>query len=179
MTDQAKEMKMRVSLLLDSELDGRDNPRLIDSIESDAELQSTWARYSLIGDAIRAPESKLLASHDFAAKISELVADEPTVLAPRALKPVLTHKSKVVNFALAASLAVAAVLVGKSVNEHADVFQMASKPAENASQLAANSSEQAESQLNDYLVMHNESSYMAGSAAMLPYARVIGSGSGR
>ncbi len=29
MTDQDKELRMRISLLMDSDLDGRDNPRLI------------------------------------------------------------------------------------------------------------------------------------------------------
>jgi sigma-E factor negative regulatory protein RseA len=69
--------------------------------------------------------------------------------------------------------------VGKSVNDHADVFQMASNGKPNQTQVAGNNLEstenQAESQFNDYMVMHNETAYMAGSAGMLPYVRLVGS----
>jgi sigma-E factor negative regulatory protein RseA len=177
MTDQEKELRMRISMLMDADLDGRDNPRLIEKLEEDAELQATWARYNLIGDVMRSTGAPL-ASPDFAAKISAAIADEPTVLAPKTFKNTNVVRPRVVSWALAASLAVAAVLVGKSVNEHSDVFQMASNAAPKA-QVASKEAElaqnQAESQFNDYLVMHSETSYMAGSAGMLPHVRLVGS----
>ena len=183
MTDQDKELRMRISMLMDSDLDGRDNPRLIDGIKSNPELKSTWARYSLIGDVMRTSGPVLLAGQGFAAKVSAIIAEEPTVFAPKALKPAINLRSSIVTLGLAASLAMVAILVGKSVNDHADVFQTASNSQTGTSQAVAKSSDQAdnlaESQFNDYLVMHNETAYMAGSAAMLPYVRVIGSGPGR
>jgi len=178
MTDQEKELRMRISLLMDSDLDGRDNPRLIGRLEEDAELQATWARYSLIGDVMRSPGGPL-AGKDFAAKVSAMIAEEPTVLAPPAFKRQLSVRPSIVSLGLAASLAVVAVLVGKSVSEHTEVFQVASygKPA--PVQVAAKRAEpvesQADSQFNDYLVMHNETAYMAGSAGMLPYVRLVAS----
>lgn len=178
MTDQEKELRMRISMLMDADLDGRDNPRLVDKLEEDAELKATWERYHLIGDVMRSPGCPV-AGRDFAAKISALVAEEPSVLSPRALKRGRAARPAVVNWALAASLALAAVLVGKSVNEHSAVFQSASVGPSANVQLAAQAPEpaenQAESQFNDYLVMHSETAYMAGSAGMLPHVRLVGS----
>lgn len=178
MTDQDKELRMRISLLMDSDLDGRDNPRLIDRMEGDAELKATWARYSLIGDVMRSSYGPL-ADKDFAAKISAVIAEEPAILAPNALKSKFAVRPGIVSLGLAASLAMVAVLVGKSMNDHADVFQVAShgKPAQVqvADKAGGVVESQADSQFNDYLVMHNETAYMAGSAGMLPYVRLVGS----
>ena len=58
MADRDKELKLRLSMLLDGELDGRDNPRLIERIEHDEDLKQTWARYNLIGQAMRKPAGK-------------------------------------------------------------------------------------------------------------------------
>jgi sigma-E factor negative regulatory protein RseA len=179
MTDQDKELKMRISMLLDSDLDGRENFRLIENIESNNELKSTWTRYNLIGDVMRSSGSGLLADKDFAAKVNAMIADEPTVLAPKALKPTINSNTRIATLGLAASLAVVAIIVGKSVNDHSEVFQTASQSQATASQLAVKSSEQADSQFNDYLVMHNETAYMAGSAAMLPYVRMASSRASR
>lgn len=179
MTDQDKELRMRISMLMDSDLDGRDNPRLINSIASEDELKSTWARYILIGDVMRCSGKGQLAGKDFANRISAMVSEEPTVLAPRALIPVINSRSRIVSLSLAASLTVMAVIVGKSFNDNPEVFQTASYQSTIADSVAAKPSEQAESladsQFNDYLVMHNETAYTAGSAAMLPYVRVAGS----
>jgi sigma-E factor negative regulatory protein RseA len=183
MTDQDKELRMRISMLIDTDLDGRDNPRLIDGIESDPRLKSSWALYSLIGDVMRSSGPVLLTDKDFAARVSAAIAQEPTVFAPKALKPAINLRSSIVTFGLAASLAMVAIIVGKSVNDHADVFQTASNSQAGTSVAVAKSTDLAEnladSQFNDYLVMHNETAYMAGSAAMLPYVRVIGSRPGR
>jgi sigma-E factor negative regulatory protein RseA len=175
MTDQDKELRLRISMLMDSDLAGRDNPRLLDRLESDPELQETWARYHMIGDVLRASGNPL-AESDFAAKISAMVAEEPTILAPKQLNRNLSVRPSIVSLALAASLAVVAILVGKSMNDHVDVFQAASRGGPVLSKLVAKGPEaqenQADSQFNDYLVMHNETAYMAGSAGMLPYVRV-------
>ena len=183
MTDREKDLRMRMSMLMDSDLDGRDNQRLIDTIETDADLKAAWANYSQIGDVIRSSASGLMADKNFADTISAIIAQEPTILAPKASKSSSNRRLSVATIGLAASLAMVAVLVGKSVNDHAEVFHMASYN-QARSNLAADKygnqvENQADSQFNDYLVMHNESAYMAGSAAILPYVRVVGSGSGR
>jgi sigma-E factor negative regulatory protein RseA len=182
MTDINKEMRMRISMLLDSDLDGRDNPRLIDKLEEDTDLRATWSRYSLIGDVIRSPHQQL-ADGDFARKISAMIADEPTVLSPGRLQRPANLRPNIVSLGLAASLAVVAILIGKSVNDNSQVLQVASLGQPTVAQVAANkvgpAVNQSDSQLNDYLVMHNETAYMAGSAGMLSYVRLVGSRSDR
>ncbi len=183
MTDQEKDLRMRMSMLMDSDFDGRDNHRLIDAIESDAELKATWARYSQIGDVIRSSASGQMADKNFATKVSAVIAQEPTILAPKKLKALPNKRLSMATIGLAASLAMVAVIVGKSVNDHAEVFHTASYSQTHSNLMAAKYGNQvenqADSQFNDYLVMHNETAYMAGSAAMLPYVRVVGSGPGR
>ena len=184
MTDQEKELRLRVSMLMDADLEGRDNPRLLDRLEGDAELRATWARYHAIGDVLRSAGAPL-AGPDFAAKVAAAVAEEPTVLAPKSLDRALTVRPSIVSLGLAASLVAVAVLVGKSMNDHAEVFQAASlgQPAAALERVAAAApgaaDSQADSQFNDYLVMHSETAYMAGSAGMLPYVRLVGSRPGR
>ena len=179
MTELDKELLMRMSMLMDAELDGRDNPRLIDAIESHVELRARWARYSQIGDVIRSSASGQLADKDFAAKVSAVVAQEPAILVSYGLKLPRNRRPGMVTMALAASLAIVAVIVGKSVNDHAEVFHTLAHNQSVSAQMAAKYTDQADSQFNDYLVMHNETAYMAGSAAMLPYVRVAGSSPGR
>ncbi len=165
---------MRISRLLDSDLNGRECSRLIDKLEEDAELKAAWARYSLIGDVMRSAGGQL-ADRGFVEKVRARVAEEPTVLAPRLQKSSLSARRSLISLGLAASLAVVAIVVGKSVNEHVDVFQTASLDQQSQGRILAGASEtQADSRFNDYLVMHNESAYMAGSAGMLPYVRLVG-----
>ena len=177
MTDQEKELRMRISMLIDSDLEGGGNPRLIDKLEEDAELKAIWARYSLIGDVMRFPQSAVV-DRGFAEKVSARLEKEPTVLAPKAPKRGLSVRPSIVSWALAASLAVMAIMVGKSMNDHSEVFQSASASSAKT-QVAGRGGEPfenlAESQFNDYLVMHSETAYMAGSAGMLPHVRLIDS----
>ncbi len=178
MTDQEKELRMRISMLMDADLDGRENPRLIDRLEEDEELKSTWANYHLIGDVMRSSVGGIV-DNDFASKISAIIAEEPTVLAPKPKSSRQTVRPGIVTLGLAASLAAVTILVGKSVNEHSEVFQVASNNRPGQIQLASKplgrQLNQAESRFNDYLVMHNETAYMAGSAGMLSYARLVSS----
>jgi sigma-E factor negative regulatory protein RseA len=180
MTEPNKEMKMRLSLLLDGELHARDNPRLLDKIETDAELKAAWGRYHLIGDVMRA-SGRVAVDQDFAARVSAAVRAEPTALAPkRSSKAPGDLRSRIAHFALAASLAAAAVLVGKSLTDHAGELNagpqaVAQAPVGQPTPQAVENT--AEARFNDYLLMHNETAYLAGSAGMLPYARLVGSGS--
>lgn len=183
MTDQNKEMKQRLSMLMDSELDARDNPRLLDRIINDEELKRTWERYHLIGQAINAPKG-VMAESDFAARVSSAIQAEPTVLSPRqASRNGGDKRHKFVTVALAASLMGVALLIGKSLNNNAgDLYQASiiSKTAANQSTDQRESSGNlADAQFNDYLVTHSQTAYLAGSAGMLPYVRLVSSGNDR
>lgn len=183
MTDQEKDLRMRVSMLMDSELDGRDNPRLVEKLEQDIELKAAWSSYHLIGDVLRANQGQL-ASRDFSSKVSAMIADEPTILAPNHFKKVFVGRPSVISLGLAASLAVVALVVGKSFNDNSgSLLQAVNSQSSTTTSVAMNDKNQsqklAENRFNDYLVMHNETAYMAGSAGMLPYVRLVQSGNER
>lgn len=46
--------------------------------------KETWQLYHLIGDALRTPELARPVATDFSIRVSQAIADEPTILAPRA-----------------------------------------------------------------------------------------------
>ena len=172
-----KDLKWRLSMLHDSELDGHGNPRLLDRLEGDRKLQMSWARYHLIGQVMRSPGA-MLADADFAARVSAAIRDEPTILSP-GCKPARSDslRHRVVTFALAASLAGVAVMIGKSLNDHAGNFVATATQQHAVASVGVKGSEaienMADAQFNDYLLMHSETATMAGSAGMLPYVRLV------
>jgi sigma-E factor negative regulatory protein RseA len=100
-------MKDRLSALMDGELDDRSAAETIQALGSDREARDAWRTYQLISDAMR--HSRLL-SEGFTARVSQRLAAEPTVLAPRT--PRFQPESRR-WYALSAAASVAAVaLVG-------------------------------------------------------------------
>lgn len=175
MADRERELKLRLSMLLDGELDGRDNPRLIERIESDERLREAWTRYHLIGQAMRAPQG-LSVGDDFARRVRQAIDREPTVLAPRARPGSSTEgRQRIVGFALAASLAAVALMVGKSVMDHGGELYSNLVSTQVAATVPPSDSV-ADSQFSDYLLTHNETAYLVGSAGMLPYVRSVSYG---
>lgn len=72
----------KISELADGELDGHEADGAYAALKSDGEAFEAWRRYHLISDAMR--DTRLL-SAGFADRVSARLAEEPTVLAPRAL----------------------------------------------------------------------------------------------
>jgi sigma-E factor negative regulatory protein RseA len=75
-------MKDRISELMDGELDDKSAAQAIDAVGRDRGALETWRTYHLISDAMR--DSRVL-SDGFTARVTQRLATEPTVLAPRAL----------------------------------------------------------------------------------------------
>lgn len=77
----------------------QDSEQTIDDMLKDEHLANTWQNYHLIGDVMRneVPQSLQL---DLSAEISAAIADEPTVLAPRAShnKESRGVKGKIIQF---------------------------------------------------------------------------------
>ena len=76
--------RARISALVDSELDIPEAEQALDRLLVDAELRAVWEQYQLVGDGLRSDE--LIGEIDArrsAARFAELLAAEPTVLAPR------------------------------------------------------------------------------------------------
>jgi sigma-E factor negative regulatory protein RseA len=92
------------------------NENAFDEIINDEHLSTTWDRYHLIGDVLRNDTPDIL-QLDLSNEIAKAIADEPTVLAPKANNVfVLKLKAKVVEFAKPfGQLAIAASAAGLMV----------------------------------------------------------------
>jgi sigma-E factor negative regulatory protein RseA len=104
-----------ISDLMDGELDIDTAARQIARLKSDSTAREAWDGYHLIGDAMRGQSSHGPASATaFCVRLAEVLANEPTVLAPQRTR--LTEKSRWQTVALsaAASLAALAVVGGVS-----------------------------------------------------------------
>lgn len=110
MTDQIRE---QVSALLDGELPQDEIGLLVRRMERDPELRGTFGRYSLIGEALRAPGGAV-AQPSFAARVRAAI-DEPAAAAsdvpPPSVPARAFWKHPAVATAVAASFAAGAVLV--------------------------------------------------------------------
>ena len=72
---------------------------LFDEILNDSHLSASWQRYHLMGDVMRGDTSDVI-NLDLSSTIASAIADEPTILAPRANNNVVDKlKAKVVQFA--------------------------------------------------------------------------------
>jgi sigma-E factor negative regulatory protein RseA len=93
-------MNERISMLMDGEADESQLARNLVLLRSDTGVRRTWDTYHLIGDALRGHLAPALA-----ARVSERLAAEPTVLAPRPRAP----GARIARRALSAAAVVAAV----------------------------------------------------------------------
>ncbi|MGL5991976.1 MAG: sigma-E factor negative regulatory protein [Aeromonas sobria] len=71
--------KEQISALMDGELS---DAEVLNELEMDSDLQDTWGRYHLIGNAMRGDLSVNL-QLDLSASIMAALEDEPTILAPK------------------------------------------------------------------------------------------------
>ena len=101
-----------VSVLMDSELDADEAAREIARFKQAGVLDETrhgaWNTYHAIGDILRGEHAQAGLSADFSKRLSERLALEPTVLAPRVRNP----KSKQTWVLSAAASVAAAAVVG-------------------------------------------------------------------
>ncbi|ASP48418.1 sigma-E factor negative regulatory protein [Cognaticolwellia beringensis] len=75
------------------------NDEIFEEMLNDSHLSATWQRYHLMGDVMRGETSDVI-NLDLSSKIAEAIADEPTILAPRASNNLAGKlKAKVVQFA--------------------------------------------------------------------------------
>ena len=183
----SEERKERISALVDGELSGDSQSTIEDLLKMPA-LNSSWARYHLISDSLKG-NLPVVIECELAARISDKIKEEPTVLAPQPASGNKLYKP-LAGFAIAASVAAMAIL-GVQQNRQAvggqdqqivsytaqtpvnviPVRQAALNPTAEAHlrQVRANT----RARLNSYLVNYNEYRTNSGLQGMLPYARTV------
>jgi len=167
-------MKQRLSELMDGELDDRSAAALLDALGRDREAFQTWRTYHVISDAMR--ESRLL-SEGFAARLSERLAAEPTVLAPRALP---TENRKWFALSAAASFAAVALVGWMAFAPQPGVAPAATSVAQvQPAQVPAQVPDvkpnivPLPTAANDYLLAHQGFSPRVSLQGMAPYVRTV------
>ena len=159
----------RLSALLDDELNRSESVEVFRALAQDAEAQKKWHRLSIAREALHA--QKVFAPDlGFADRVSAVLSEEPTVLAPK--KSSVRVYEKALTYALAASLAVMAVFVARSLTDYApgrgsELLAKVQLQGSNVQTAAV------DTELNDYLAMHDETTYLSGSQGMLPSIRLV------
>jgi sigma-E factor negative regulatory protein RseA len=171
-------MKENISALMDGELADAEAGRTIGALQAGAEDRATWRAYHLISDAMR---DTPLRSPGFADRVAARLASEPTVLAPRALKP---EPRPWFAIPAAAAAGVAGVgLVGYLAFLPQQPGTPASAPVATLQPVVAKvAPEAAKPQLvplptgtPDYLLAHQGFSPRLSLQGMAPYARTVSS----
>ena len=163
-------MKSRISALMDGELDQQEADGALATLKDEGEARDTWRSYHLIGDAMR--DTRQL-SAGFAARVAAKLAEEPTVLAPRA-KPVFEQRRWQLLSAAASVAAVAFV----------SIAFFSQDPSQTAAPVAATPPQNETAQVappeaaDDYLLAHQGYSPRNSLQGMAPYVRTV-SGEGR
>ena len=164
----------QLSALLDEEPGCNDLLTLSSRLESASELSAKLHRYAVAREFMHAPRP-LIPDAGFVDRIHTALIDEPVVLAPQ----VVRHKvrEKAATLALAASIAMLALLVGRSLKQYSptETSAMLAEVELNAPSVKASM----EPELRDYLNLHNESAYVAGAQGMLPSIRLVSGAASR
>lgn len=158
-------MTQRISDLMDGEVADADLDQVWKSVSAEGAARETWETYHLIGDCLRgdAPQSGLTRPGS-AERLFARLAEEPTVLAPRATSAGAISGRTRVAFAMAASVAtlgVVGLIATRAPNPEIAGGQVAvSTPVAVPVQQVANGAPVP--QVNDYLAMHRQFAPVAG-----------------
>jgi sigma-E factor negative regulatory protein RseA len=158
-----------LSALLDNELGQRESLALWTEIENAEALRNKLHRYAIAQQVLQSGKP-VLPDASFVDRVHAAIAEEPTILVPHVVK--YKVRERAMTFALAASLAVLAVIVGRSMNDYSptkgtDVLAQVGVP-EGGLKTAV-----ADPEIGDYLAMHNETTYLSGAQGMLPSVRLV------
>lgn len=145
-------MKNQISALMDGELDDEESRIVFGQFKQHESLRDDWEIYHLIGDSLRQTP---VWQDDFSARFAERLAAEPTVLAPRSIKPQPRHP---VSWPLAASVAAVSLVAWTAfqLNQPDGVARQAAQP-----EMTVSSSALSPQSVNYYLNAHQEYSVAA------------------
>lgn len=165
-------MKHDISALMDGELDRETAAAAISRLKQEEELRGAWFDYHLIGDVMRQTG---VVSAEFGERIKEKLALEPIILAPR--RPLL-QKAKIVALSIAASLAAVAMVAWVVLQNNTDKAKdnLAATQQSNAAALASLPRYPLNSNVNEYLLAHQEFSPSTTIQGVAPYVRTVSDG---
>jgi sigma-E factor negative regulatory protein RseA len=155
-------MNEKISALMDGELQDAEMDRSLGRLKSDADLRRAWDTYHLIGDTLRGHISPGLA-----ARVSQRLVAEPTVLAParrerRAAQMALSAAAGVAGVAMVAWLALPAL------QPEPQQLAVSAPPA-----MSAASAPPAAAGAEGYLLAHQRFSHTSAMQGVAPYARTV------
>jgi sigma-E factor negative regulatory protein RseA len=163
-------MKHDISALMDGELDRDAAKAVLTLLERHKELREIWFDYHLIGDVMRQTG---IVSYDFGERFKEKLAVEPIILAPR--RPLLI-KTKITALSIAASLAAVAMVAWVVLQNNTDKTKqnIAATQQSNAATMLANLPRYPlNSNVNEYLLAHQEFSPSTTIQGVAPYVRTV------
>lgn len=154
-------MNEKISRLMDGELDGIEFDSCCAQLGS-ADARAAWLAYHVIGDHLRGAASGQAGGAAFMARMSAVLAAEPTILAPA---PAATRKaSQPATFAWAVAATIAAVtVVGWTAYSMVDVPPTGIAKVREAATMRASAPARvpAGDVPNEYLLAHQEYSPLA------------------
>jgi sigma-E factor negative regulatory protein RseA len=151
----------KLSALVDNELNDLDERRVLTALEQDAELRNTWERYHLVRSVLRQDMDTVL-SPEIAKRVSASIENEP-----------------VSATSFVAAIAIVGVQFLNPPHSVPVASLAANQPApENIIRAGTTRWDRKEpetvSELNHFLVEHNEFASSSGIGGMMPYVRVVG-----
>ena len=170
----------RISALMDGELDDREAQSTIVRLKDDSELRIRWDDFHLVRDALR---GEPLLSSSFNEKLSQRLAAEPTVLAPRRL---LSGPRRVTTYAMsaAASVAAAALVLSVALSPSPTADGPIAKKDESVPSIAPVVAQQQQPQVvpydgrwNGYLLAHEAVAPATNLQRVAPLIRTVSTGS--
>ena len=169
-----EDFNQKISQFLDNELDDVHALSLLKTMQMQPELQDKLNRYEAISHAMKT-DVFLLTRADFSTKIRQKVQQEPLYLLPQRKIFKRSHK----QIAMAASIAIAAVIAGRSSLNHQSpqptpAIQLARQqtPQQLVQPVVDTNKAPLNKRINDYLQAHNSSVYTNGESIVQPYTRV-------
>jgi sigma-E factor negative regulatory protein RseA len=177
----------RLSALMDDELDQHAIDGELDRIKGDPQREEAWATYHTIGDALRGQVDPVQGIDE---RVRTMLANEPTVLAPRSWK--MNRAAQRVMLPLAASICGIAVVAWLALSNNSaispandsatpELLAVAPQVAQQPSLSVADEFETAGSEaddMNEYLMAHQQFSPSTAMQGVVPYVRTVSSGDG-